>query len=811
MERFICVHGHFYQPPRENAWLEQIEIQDSAYPYHDWNERISAECYAPNAESRILDSEGYITRIVSNYSQMSFNFGPTLLSWMEKNNPRIYQSLIDADRESVGRFSGHGSAIAQAHNHMIMPLANHRDKVTQVRWGIEDFRHRFGRDPEGMWLPETAVDTETLEVLVDQGIRFTVLAPRQAASTRKLGDANWTDVQGERIDPKRVYVQNLPSGRSIAVFFYDGPIAKSIAFEGILSSGESLAQRLMGAFGNPGDGQQLVHVAVDGETFGHHHRFGDMALAYALDHIERNDMARITNYGEYLSLNPPQYEVQIVENSSWSCVHGVERWRSDCGCNTGGHQDWNQGWRAPLRNSLDWLRDAVAPLYEQDARNFVNDPWAARDDYVSLILDRSIENVNAFLTHQCHHEITDEERTRLTKLLELQRNAMLMYTSCGWFFDDLSGIETVQVMQYAGRVAQLAQDLFGDDIEGRFLALLEEAHSNLPEQGTGKAIYERFVKPAMVDLSTVAAHFAVSSVFESYGDEVRIFCYPVAIEDYQTSEMGKARFAVGRVRLSSEITTEHATFVFGVLYFGEHNLNAGVRLYGSDETYTAMTEELLALFGTADFAEVIRGLDRHFGTSTYSLRSLFKDEQRKVVGYILEGTLSEIEQVFRQLYEHHYPPMRFLTEMGDPLPKAFKDAAEFIINTDLRRALSLEGFDPPRIQALVTDAQTWGSELDNAGHGYLLQLTLQAMMTECSQSPDEEGLLSRVASAVELSHGLPFPLDLGEVQTLYYCMIGSSRESEKQLADTGDENARQWLSSFDSLGELLKIRLESNC
>lgn len=806
MGRFICVHGHFYQPPRENAWLEQIELQDSAYPYHDWNERIAAECYAPNAESRILDGKGYITQIVSNYARMSFNFGPTLLSWMEKHSPRVYEALLVADKESIERFSGHGSAIAQAYNHMIMPLANDRDRATQVRWGIEDFRHRFGREPEGMWLPETAVDLATLEVLVDHGIKFTVLAPRQAAKARKLGDAEWTDVQGEKIDPRNVYVQSLPSGRSIAIFFYDGPIAKSIAFEGILSSGETLAQRLMGAFGEETSMPELVHVAVDGETFGHHHRFGDMALAYALDHIEANQLAEITNYGEHLSLNPPTHEVQIVENSSWSCVHGVERWRGDCGCNTGGHQDWNQGWRGPLRSALDWLRDAVAPLYEEESRRFVNDPWAARDDYVQVMLDRSADSVSEFLSRQCHHELEEAERVRLVKLLELQRHAMLMYTSCGWFFDDLSGIETVQVMQYAGRVAQLAQDLFGDNIEGKFMEALSDAHSNLPEQGTGAQIYERFVKPAMVDLSAIAAHFAVSSVFESYEDEIRLFCYPLTIEDYQTSEMGKARFAVGRINLRSEVTTESRPFMFGVLYFGEHNLNAGVRSYGGDESYAAMSEELLGLFSTADFAEVIRGLDRFFGTSTYSLRSLFKDEQRKVMGYILEGTLNEIEQVFRQLYEHHFPPMRFLTEMGDPLPKAFKDAAEFIINTDLRRALSLEGFDPARIETLVTDAKTWGSELDNEGHGYLLQLTLGAMMTELFESPEDESLLSRLIAAVELSHRLPFPLDLGEVQTTYYRMLGMARSAKQQEAESGNDSAREWLARFDSLGEHLKVR-----
>jgi alpha-amylase/alpha-mannosidase (GH57 family) len=806
MEHYVCIHGHFYQPPRENAWLEQVEIQDSAYPYHDWNERVSAECYTPNAESRILDHEGYITKIVSNYSRVSFNFGPTLLSWLERSLPSTYEAIRTADRESVQRFSGHGSAIAQAYNHMIMPLANKRDKVTQVRWGLADFQHRFGRAPEGMWLPETAVDIETLDVLAENGIKFTILAPRQAARVRRIGDSDWQDASGEKVDPTTAYLQQLPSGRSIALFFYDGPIAKEVAFGGILSSGESLANRLTGAFTEGRECPQLVHLAVDGETFGHHHRFGDMALAYALDHIEANGLARITNYGEYLEQHPPDHEVEILENSSWSCIHGVERWRSDCGCNTGGHAGWNQAWRAPLRAALDWLRDAVGPLYEEQARRFVNDPWAARDDYIRIILDRSPQSIDAFLGQHAHHVLDAEERIKFLKLMELQRHAMLMYTSCGWFFDDLSGIETVQVMQYAGRVAQLAHELLGDDTEVKFLTLLSEARSNLREQGDGRRIYERFVKPAMVDLITVVAHFAVSSLFESYENEVKVFCYPVTMEDIETSEMGKARLAVGRVKLSSETTTESGLFAFGVLYFGEHSVNAGVREYQGDTEYAQMKQDLGASFASAEYAEVIRSLDRHFGASTYSLKSLFRDEQRKVMAHILESTLSDIEQVFRQLYEHHYPPMRYLTEMGNPLPKAFKDAAEFIINTDLRRVIDADTLDRARIETLVADAGTWGSELDLEGHGYLLQRTLGRMMNALFDNPDDADLLSALTAAVEMSYDLPFKVDLGEVQTLYYRMLPTARRERTARADGSDTAAADWLRQFDALGEHLKVR-----
>ncbi|MCA1724656.1 MAG: glycoside hydrolase, partial [Thermomicrobia bacterium] len=351
--RYVCIHGHFYQPPRENPWLEAIELQDSAYPYHDWNERITAECYAPNAASRILSGAGRIAQIVQNYARISFNFGPTLLAWMEAQAPDTYAAILDADRESRDRFSGHGAAMAQVYNHIILPLANRRDKWTQIHWGIADFTHRFGRAPEGMWLSETAVDLETLDILAEQGIAFTVLAPSQAGMVREIGAEEWEDVSGARIDPTRAYVQQLPSGRTIALFFYDGPISRGVAFEGLLDRGENLVNRLLGAFSDERDWPQLVHIATDGETYGHHHAHGDMALAYALHHIEAHDLAHLTIYGEYLERFPPTHEVQIIENTAWSCDHGVERWRSNCGCNTGGRPDWNQQWRGPLRAALD--------------------------------------------------------------------------------------------------------------------------------------------------------------------------------------------------------------------------------------------------------------------------------------------------------------------------------------------------------------------------------------------------------------------------------------------------------------------------
>ncbi len=494
MERYVCIHGHFYQPPREDPWLERIEPQESAHPFHDWNERIAAECYAPNAASPLLNGDNQTIATVNNYAKISFNFGPTLLSWMERHRADVYRAVLKADRRSRQAHGGHGSAIAQVYNHMIMPLAGARDKATQVRWAVEDFRKRFQRDPEGMWLPETAVDLDTLEALAKAGIRFTILAPHQALRVKEIGRGEWRDASGGRIDTGAVYLCCLPSGRSIHLFFYNGLIAADVAFGGLLHSGDLFARRLLGAFGRENGRPEIVHIATDGETYGHHRRYGDMALAACLTSIEASGAARLTNYGEYLATHPATHAVEIVENSSWSCAHGVERWRNDCGCRTGAYPGWSQGWRKPLREAMDWLRDRLAALYEEEAALHLGDPWKARDDYIEVILDPSAASAGRFLKGHVAGRPNDGEKKKIFKLLEMQRYAMLIYTSCGWFFDDIAGLEGTQVMRYAARAMELAREINGTDLEPDYLRILEKAPSNT--LGSGAKVYELLVKPA---------------------------------------------------------------------------------------------------------------------------------------------------------------------------------------------------------------------------------------------------------------------------------------------------------------------------
>jgi alpha-amylase/alpha-mannosidase (GH57 family) len=489
----LIIHGHFYQPPRENPWTGEVQRELSAAPYHDWNERIHDECYGPNAYARI---EGNEVILINNYEHISFNFGPTLLSWLERHHPQTYERVLAADRGSAAKRGGHGNAIAQAYGHAILPLCNDRDQLTQVVWGLADFRYRFGRDAESLWLPETAANDATLSLLIDQGLRYVILAPEQASRIRGDSDA-WVDLASGGVDTTQAYryMHHDGSGRSLAVFFYNGPLARAIAFERALASSRTLVDRFM----QVAQTGTLVNVATDGETYGHHFKFGDLCLAHALEIEAKEAGFWITNYGEYLEHHPPEFEVEVNngpegEGTSWSCAHGVGRWSRDCGCHTGGEAGWNQGWRGPLRAALDFLRDNTAGYFESLGTELLRDPWAARNAYIQVVLDEG-RSWKMFLNEHASGPLSTAEEERVLTLLEIQRNALLMFTSCGWFFSDLAGIETIQIMKYAARVMEL-QELMGIPARrAEFLEMMAEARSNVPEKGNGAEIFSRFADP----------------------------------------------------------------------------------------------------------------------------------------------------------------------------------------------------------------------------------------------------------------------------------------------------------------------------
>ncbi len=814
-KRFICIHGHFYQPPRENPWLETVETQDSAAPYHDWNERVCAESYATNGAARIVNNKNQIIRIINNYARINFDFGPTLLSWLKENAPRTYRMVLDGERRSRRIYKGHSSAMAQVYNHIILPLANRRDRVTQIRWGIADYQNHYGVSPEGMWLAETAADTDSLELMAQHGIKFTVLAPNQCRRIRPLRDesagmdAGWTSPLGNSVDTTRPYFMRFESGVSIAVFFYDGVRSRAIAFEGLLNSGEALAARLKAGF-KEGAQPQLVSVATDGESYGHHHRHGEMALAYAVRLLEQDKTVKLTNYASYLAQFPPEWECEIVDDTSWSCAHGVERWRSNCGCSSGS-PGWNQEWRAPLRQALDELRDAIGPLTEQAGAELFKDVWEARNGYIDVILDRDIDSQERFFEGHASRKLTPEERVRALQLMEMQRHAQLMYTSCGWFFDDISNIETVQVIAYAARVLQLAQELFGEEaaeLEPAFIARLGEAKSNLPGAGDGALIYKEKIGPMQLGLEQVAAHYAISSVFSSYADETELFSYRVRRISYDVYTSGRGRLALGRAHFASAITEKEQRFSFAVLHFGDQNITAAVKAY--EESDAKEFEEFVAQAAEevqrADFPDVIRLLDRYYGHVDYSLTSLFGDEQRRIVRLILNSTLWDIESSLTSIYEDHASLLHYLSQAGLPKPPALALAAGFAINAGLRRSLEADPVDQAMLRSFLQLARADNVPLETTNLSYIADLRMKRAMVELQMSAGSLEMLDRALTLARTLVELPFELNLWQAQNIWYEILRTS--SYSLTAQIPDDRPR-WNKDFNELGKCLSIDCEA--
>jgi alpha-amylase/alpha-mannosidase (GH57 family) len=808
MEKYVCIHGHFYQPPRENPWLEDVELQDSAYPYHDWNERITQECYAQNAASRILGPNRKIINIVNNYSKMSFDFGPTLLFWLERHAPEIYDEIIKSDRKSMEFFSGHGAAMAQAYNHMIMPLANRRDKLTQVRWGITDFESRFGRKPEGMWLPETAVDLETLDILAEHGIVFTVLSPHQARRVRRIGQTEWMNLGKDEIDTTRPYVCHLASGRSINLFFYHGPTAGEVASGRLLQNGEVFAKKLALIASEDNTAARLAHVATDGETFGHHYRYTDMALAYCVHYIESNSLAKITIYGEYMEKFPPTDEVEIYENSSWSCAHGVERWRGNCGCCYGRYPSGRQQWREPLREAMDRLRDRLSEVYEEQMAQYVSDPWEARDKYVSVINDRSIENVEAFLS-ECTGKTTGfGAKITILKLLEMQRNAMLMYTSCGWFFDDICGIETLQIMQYASRAIQLAKETADQDFEPEYERILAKASTNVKEFANGREVYESLVKKTSIDLSRVGAHFAMSSIFEEYTKEIDIYCYSMTTESYDRVDAGVQSLAVGRATVESRIVLETHRVDFAVLHFGDHNLIAAVTARIPDEAFSKMRDDLKTAFAKGDTTEAIRIMNLSFGSNSYSLWHLFKDQQRRILYELLATTWQEIEASFRHIFEHNYTIMKIMRGMNIPLPKALSGPAEFILNQDLCTVLQDDESDVKQLKKLANEATELSVPLDQATLRYEASHRIDRLMKMLEELPADVDMVKTIEETLSILTTITSELDLQSAQNVFFAMSKDTYPGMVKKAGPGDMTSRKWVEHFRNLGQYLGVKVD---
>lgn len=679
---FLTIHGHFYQPPRENPWLEAIELQDSALPFHDWNERINKECYNPNSISKIVDNRNRILDVVNNYEHMSFNFGPTLLSWMEHFAPLTYERIIKADIESVSEHSGHGNAMAQVYNHIIMPLANENDKQTQIKWGIRDFEYRFGRKPEGMWLAETAVDDETLKFLEENGIKFTVLSPYQALKFRQEGDKDWQDVSWGNIDPARsyrYYIKSAP-GKFIDLFFYDGAISRSVAFDELLKDGNKFIKRLKEGISDCRDYPQLINIATDGESYGHHTKFGDMALSYVLKIRAKDEGFKITNYAEYLDKYRSNCEVDIKQASSWSCFHGVGRWKEDCGCSTGGHPGWNQKWRKHLRDALDYLRDELIVVFENEGQKYFDNVWNVRNKYINVILDRNEMNVKKFQQENFKPDLTDDDKVHAMELLEIQRQAMLMYTSCGWFFSEISGIETVQIMKYAARAMQLAARFTSKNLEEKFLEILSQAKSNIPEFGTGKDIFERFVKPSIITVKQIATLWALSSLYQDFEDEENVYCYTITRKAYKKVQKNSSTFIVGHIEIQSKITLQKSNVMFALMQYAGGDFHCTIKEYSDDAEFNRIKNDLIKIYTMNTLTEIIRALDEYFGKEYFTLKDIFIEERRKILQILLKGKLEKFSQTYQEMYDEGKGSIYHLQGLGLSIPDEFKISAEYALS-----------------------------------------------------------------------------------------------------------------------------------
>ena len=840
---YVTVHGHFYQPPRENPYLDAIERQPSAAPFHDWNERIHHECYRPNAFARVLNDRGELVEIVNNYEYLSFNIGPTLMSWLERYDVEVYQRIVEADRKSCDRLNGHGNAIAQVYNHIIMPLANERDKQTQIRWGKEDFRSRFGRDPEGMWLAETAVDYATLEALVAEGIKFIVLAPSQAERCRLIPTdeqpvTQWLEVGGSQIDPTRPYRCYLNGNRGLAIgdwelgdrlpspttdpqslpyidiFFYDGPISRDMGFNDVLGWAGTFAGRIGSAVRGDHRQSQLISVATDGETFGHHKGGTEKTLAFAFTHELPRRGWTVTNYAHYLSLNTPKWEVELKPVTAWSCAHGVNRWQDDCGCGGEGGV-WHQKWRRPLRTALDWLRDQLAKVYEEHGKQVFRDPWQARDEYIQVIRDRSPANVEKFLTRHRSRKLTAAEQVDALRLLEMQRHSLLMYTSCGWFFEELSRPEGTQILRYASRALELAGDVSGIQLEKPFIKRLSQAASNVELFKHGAEVYRQLVVTAQITMEQVAAHYAISSLFTTYPAQQRIYCYDAHQLDYQLQRMGSLTLAVGQLRLVSEITWESTHLVFAVLHLGGWDFHCCIQPFAGRRTYSHLKEKLFASLQEASAAHAILAMSQLFNGHSFNLQKLFPEERHRIMRLLSHNTLTRLDQLYTQVYRDNYGVLMAFHRDGLPVPQELQVAAEVAISNRAAialQALEQENGDPQQslsylaeLEAIATEANHLRCRLNIPdAKPTLEQLILRSLwhLLHDSNPATLSADVQRLERMIEVANKLNLGLSMFRAQELYFNCLHN--QIVPQLSSETNSNSSH-LHQLLRLGQKLAV------
>jgi alpha-amylase/alpha-mannosidase (GH57 family) len=784
---YVVIHGHFYQPPRENPWIEQIEVETSAAPYHDWNARINCECYSPNAAARVFDGQHRILDIINNYEHISFNFGPTLISWLAEKAPETYARILEADRQSLTAL-GHGNAIAQAYSHAILPLCTPRDRETQIIWGLKDFEHRFQRPAAAMWLPETAVNYPTLAALVDHGMKFVILSPYQAKRVRPLTGGDWTTVAGHSLDSTQPYRCFLPQApgetgkrRFIDVFFYNGNVAADLSFGDLLSDSYRLAGRLVEGF-TPGRPRlQLLHVATDGENYGHHKKFGDLALAHALSQVLPQKGFKLTNYAAFLELAPPAREVELYlgpegEGSSWSCTHGVGRWQENCGCSTGGQPGWNQRWRAPLRQAFDFLNERLSQIFEQEGAKYFQDPWAARNAYIQVLLDRRPRIMAEFFSQQGASSLKESDWVPALKLLEMQRHALLMYASCGWFFADLSGLETLQVTKYAARALQLGQGFTGENLEEPFLRILERAVSNLPEEGNGRNIYTRRIKPAVVNFPKVANQWVISWLKDRQRQcPSSIYHYRAEPLDLKDETQGTLLLAAGRLRLTSGVTLEPQELAFFTAFLGSYLYRTQVKANPAPQDYQSLKSELFQVLDQAP-EDLIPLMVRRLGESYYGFHDIFREEKLRLFQDLMRDNQEEALSLISHNFEDARALLKAMAAEGLPLPRLYRALGEITLNRRLVELLRKMEPEPDQVATsqdileLVQEAELLGLKLESGEGARILGRILRRHLEDLAAGFGAENV-GRLRRFRDLVYRMPITLELAEAQNFMFNLM----------------------------------------
>ena len=792
VNKFVCIHGHFYQPPRENPWLEELEKEPSASPYHDWNERISQECYAPNAASRLCDRDNKILNIINNYESISFNFGPTLLSWMKKHQKEIYDIVVNSDKNS--------NAIAQCYNHVIMPLANMKDKETQVIWGIKDFEARFKRKPKGMWLPETAVDLQTLDIMQKNGIEFIILAPNQAEKIRALKGGNWVEKYSS-IDTRMPYSLTLPSKNKITVFFYDGTISHDMAFKNLLKNGENFFLRITSSLKNDSIDKKIANVATDGETFGHHLKFSDMALAYCIYKIKKDPSFQMISYENFLKEKTPTFEVTIIENSSWSCAHKVGRWSEDCGCKLDASSNWNQKWRKPLREALELITNSYKELYEKEMLRFSNDPWEIRNAYIEVILDRSKENVENFIKKNAKKSLDEKEKIQFLKLLELQRFLMSMYTSCGWFFDDITRIETKQILTYAKRALQLGKELFNVDIEPKFLDILFLAKSNL--NTNGKDLFENEITPKCLEIKNIAIYFSILSLFKDFENKNSFYCYEIEMKNNKTHFQKGKKLSLANISVESKITFEKIDLSFAAIHFEDQNILLGVSEQNKSEFFKVIEDE----FKKDNIKKIKDIIISNFENHNFSFWDLLKEDQTKILNEILHTSIKEIIKNIETIYEEHYSLLSQVIERKYDLPIILHKSIDLVLNKKLYHLLTEEKINFPKVKHIVNELKKWGFEIDTETVSFELTKIIKNMVMEISKDAKNLPLIKKLNELFETFKIFDLNLDIWKSQNIFFSIFKKDYEKIYKKGVEKDTFSLDWLMEFKKLQSNLGLSL----